>query len=73
MSGKNGKRTKGHRFTADEKVKILEEARQRGTTVADGVREFWTLISPHPDAGLRRLEPGTLLVVLRYDRATPGR
>jgi hypothetical protein len=45
----------------------------RGTTFVDGVWEFWTLISPHPDAGLRRLEPGTLLLVLRYDRAEPGR
>jgi hypothetical protein len=39
----------------------------RGTTVVDGTTEFWTLISPHPDATLRRLEPGTLLLVLRYD------
>jgi hypothetical protein len=27
--------------------------------------EFWTLISPYPDPSLQRLEPGTLLIVLR--------
>ena len=32
---------------------------------ADGVVEAWTLISPHPDLDLQRLERGTLLVVLR--------
>jgi transposase len=37
MSTKNGKRER-HRFTADEKVKILEEARQPGTTVAEVLR-----------------------------------
>ena len=45
----------------------------RGTTVVDGTREFWTLVSPHPDAALRRLETGTLLLVLRYDGGDPGR
>ena len=45
----------------------------RGVTVTDGAREVWTLISPHPDATLRRLEPGTLLLVLRYDRANSDR
>ena len=29
------------------------------------VVEAWTLISPYPDAALERLEPGTLLIVLR--------
>jgi hypothetical protein len=29
------------------------------------VVEAWTLISPYPDPGLERLEPGTLLIVLR--------
>lgn len=38
MSAKNGKRTQGRRFTADEKVTILEEARQPGTTVAEVLR-----------------------------------
>ena len=45
----------------------------RGTIAVDGGAEFWTLVSPHPDAPLRRLEPGTLLLVLRYDGADPGR
>ena len=45
----------------------------RGTAVVDGTREFWTLISPHPDAVLRRLEAGTLLLVLRYDGGDPPR
>jgi hypothetical protein len=29
------------------------------------VVEAWTLISPYPDPALQRLEPGTLLIVLR--------
>ncbi len=29
------------------------------------VIEAWTLISPYPDPELKRLEPGTLLIVLR--------
>lgn len=29
------------------------------------VVEAWTLVSPYPDPGLQRLEPGTLLIVLR--------
>lgn len=38
----------------------------RGPREADGrVVESWTLISPYPDATLQRLEPGTLLIVLR--------
>jgi len=44
----------------------------RGPRVARGpkgeggrVTESWTLISPYPDATLQRLEPGTLLIVLR--------
>jgi hypothetical protein len=31
----------------------------------DGAIEAWTLISPYPDPGLRRLQRGTLLIVLR--------
>ena len=33
----------------------------------DGTRvtEVWTLVSPYPDPSLTRLEPGTLLIVLR--------
>jgi hypothetical protein len=30
-----------------------------------GADEFWTLISPHPDATLQQLNRGTLLLVLR--------
>lgn len=30
-----------------------------------GVAESWTLVSPYPSADLTRLEPGTLLIVLR--------
>ena len=38
----------------------------RGAVVKDdGTVEAWTLISPYPDAEIRRLEPGTLLLVLR--------
>jgi hypothetical protein len=38
----------------------------RGAIVRDGRPvESWTLISPYPDATLHRLDPGTLLVVLR--------
>lgn len=38
----------------------------RGPRARDGrVMESWTLISPYPDATLQRLEPGTLLIVLR--------
>jgi hypothetical protein len=29
------------------------------------VVEAWTLVSPYPDPAMRRLEPGTLLIVLR--------
>src|SRR5688572_30324633 len=38
----------------------------RGARVESGrVVESWTLIAPYPDLALQRLEPGTLLVVLR--------
>lgn len=38
----------------------------RGPRMENGqVIESWTLISPYPDAALQRLEPGTLLIVLR--------
>jgi hypothetical protein len=38
----------------------------RGAKAVDGrVIESWTLISPYPDPRLERLEPGTLLIVLR--------
>jgi hypothetical protein len=34
-------------------------------SVGGRVIESWTLIAPYPDTELRRLEPGTLLIVLR--------
>ncbi len=38
----------------------------RGPRVDDGtVTESWTLVSPYPDAALRELSEGTLLIVLR--------
>jgi hypothetical protein len=38
----------------------------RGPRGSEGqVTESWTLISPYPDPALSRLEPGTLLIVLR--------
>ena len=36
----NGKRAKGRQFTADEKLRILEEARSPGTTVAEVLRRY---------------------------------
>lgn len=41
----------------------------RGPRVENGrVVEAWTLISPYPDPSLERLNPGTLLIVLRLPR-----
>lgn len=38
----------------------------RGPRIENGrVVEAWTLVSPYPDAELERLNPGTLLIVLR--------
>jgi hypothetical protein len=37
----------------------------RGPRLDHGQTESWTLIAPYPDAALRRLEPGTLIIVLR--------
>jgi hypothetical protein len=38
----------------------------RGPRLENGrVVEAWTLVSPYPDAAQQRLEPGTLLIVLR--------
>jgi hypothetical protein len=38
----------------------------RGPRIEGGrVVEAWTLVSPYPDAALERLNPGTLLIVLR--------
>jgi len=38
----------------------------RGARMEDGrIVESWTLIAPYPDTTLRRLETGTILIVLR--------
>ena len=37
----------------------------RGPRVSDGHSEAWTLVTPYPDPALRRLESGTLIVVVR--------
>jgi hypothetical protein len=37
----------------------------RGARLDQGQTESWTLIAPYPDAALQRLEPGTLIIVLR--------
>lgn len=52
------------------KLALLYGARRtrvaRGPRVVDGrVVEAWTLISPYPDTELERINPGTLLIVLR--------
>lgn len=52
------------------KLALLYGARRarvaRGPRVVDGrVVEAWTLVSPYPDVELERLNPGTLLIVLR--------
>ena len=40
-----------------------------GPRLDQGQTESWTLIAPYPDVGLQRLEPGTLIIVLRIPRA----
>jgi hypothetical protein len=37
----------------------------RGPRLDQGYAESWTLVAPYPDPALRRLEPGTLIIVLR--------
>jgi hypothetical protein len=37
----------------------------RGPRLEQGQTETWTLIAPYPDVALQRLEPGTLIIVLR--------
>jgi len=37
----------------------------RGPRLDQGQIESWTLIAPYPDETLQRLEPGTLIIVLR--------
>ena len=36
-----------------------------GPRLEQGETESWTLIAPYPDEALQRLEPGTLIIVLR--------
>ena len=36
-----------------------------GPRVDQGQVESWTLVAPYPDPALQRLEPGTLILVLR--------
>ncbi len=51
--------------------KVADLYRSRRAHVAHGPRldqgqtESWTLIAPYPDEALQRLEPGTLIIVLR--------
>jgi hypothetical protein len=37
----------------------------RGPRLDQGQLESWTLVAPYPDVALQRLEPGTLIIVLR--------
>jgi hypothetical protein len=37
----------------------------RGPRIDGGRAESWTLVAPYPDPALQRLEPGTLIIVLR--------
>ena len=41
----------------------------RGPRIAGGHAESWMLVSPYPDPALQRLEPGTLILVLRVPPA----
>ncbi len=41
----------------------------RGPRLDRGQTESWTLIAPYPDKDLRRLEAGTLIIVLRIPSA----
>jgi hypothetical protein len=41
----------------------------RGPRIDDGHAESWMLVSPYPDPALQRLEPGTLILVLRIPPA----
>lgn len=41
----------------------------RGPRADQGELESWTLVSPYPDSSLQRLEPGTLIIVLRIPSA----
>ena len=41
----------------------------RGPRMDHGQAESWMLVSPYPDVTLKRLEPGTLIIVLRIPPA----
>jgi len=41
----------------------------RGPRIDNGRAESWTLVAPYPDPALSRLEPGTLILVLRIPPA----
>jgi hypothetical protein len=41
----------------------------RGPRLDQGQLESWTLVAPYPDGALQRLEPGTLIIVLRIPPA----
>jgi len=41
----------------------------RGPRMDQGRAESWMLVAPYPDATLQRLEPGTLIIVLRIPPA----
>jgi hypothetical protein len=51
------------RLYGGRRARVARTYRQEPHTGA--VVEAWTLVSPYPDAALTRLEPGTLLIVLR--------
>jgi hypothetical protein len=42
----------------------------RGPRLDQGQAESWMLVTPYPDVTLQRLEPGTLIIVLRIPPAT---
>ncbi len=54
-------RWKLSRLFGSRRPSVARGVRGRGTLV----EESWTLISPYPSVDLERLEPGTLLIVLR--------
>ena len=54
-------RTRLARVYGARRARVARGPRQEGGAVV----ESWTLVSPYPDPTLTRLEPGTLLIVLR--------
>jgi hypothetical protein len=54
-------RTTVARLYGARRARVARGPRQAGGAVV----ESWTLVSPYPDLALTRLEPGTLLIVLR--------